>query len=329
MSHHIGEYDIQQGREMAWHNLTKVDSTISIENNWLRTWDVSPRDMQLEGGTQTEYRRLVATDNNAIQIGVPYTRSYTPITNRMLLDTIKESFLGVKGVTLSSVGSIYNRNRVFLSFKLDEATKTIGHRKFENFINFGNSFDMSSPVWFGNSNICTVCANTYRLNRSLKGAFAGDNFSGIRHTRNAEARLIDIERIIDSALGAKAEFEKLFASLDSAPISSDNANALFAGFLGKGEELSTRTNNQVSRLSTLFKSGLGNRGETLADAFSAVTDYYSHESSGAADAGKQFVSSEFGSGASSKTSFWDIVTVPEAVTQTIAAGKKSLELTAA
>jgi len=325
MSHHIGQHDVQEGTEMAWTQLTKVRNDLTIDNNWLRTWDAIPVPMTLEGGVFTEYSRLVATDNTSIQIGVPFTESYTPITNSVLLDTIKESFLGVKGVTLSSVGSIYNRNRVFLSFKLDEATKSIGERKFENYINFGNSFDMSSPVWWGNSNTCTVCANTYRFNRSAKGAF-GAQAVGIKHTKNAKSRLIQIEQIIDATLGAKAEFEAAFASLASAPISGDLAGDLFAGFLGAGEEMSTRTVNQTKRLSILFRTGAGNRGETLADAFSAVTDYYSHESSGD-DVGKQFVSSEFGSGANSKNNFWDIVTNPALVTSTIAAGKKSLQLT--
>jgi hypothetical protein len=325
MAHHIAQHDVQQGTEMAWHQLTRVDSTITVDNNWLRTWDVTPRLMTLDGAA-TEYSRLVATDNSDIQIGVPFTDSYTPITNNVLLDTIKESFLGVKGVTLSSVGSIYNRNRIFLSFKLDEATKSIGDRKFENYINFGNSFDMSSPVWWGNSNICTVCANTYRLNRNAKGAFGAQAVS-IKHTKNAKSRLIQIEQIIDQTLGAKAEFEAAFASLASAPISGDLAGDLFAGFLAGGDEMSTRTVNQANRLVKLFKTGAGNRGETLADAFSAVTDYYSHESSGD-DVGKQFVSSEFGAGANSKNNFWDIVTNPALVSSTIAAGKKSLQLTA-
>jgi hypothetical protein len=49
----------------------------------------------------------------------------------------------------------------------------------------------------------------------------------------------------------------------------------------------------------LFRGGAGNKGLTLADAFSAITDFYSHESAGE-DKSKQFVSSEFGDGARSK-----------------------------
>ena len=181
MSHHIGKFDVQEGTEMAWTKLTRVRSDLTIDNNWLRSWDAIPVPMTLAGAS-TEYSLGVATDNPSIQIGVPYTDSYTPITNSMFLDAIKEAFLGVKGVTLSSVGSIYNRNRIFLSFKLDSATASIGHRKFDNYINFGNSYDMSSTAWWGNSNTCTVCANTYRFNRSAKGAFAG-NATGIKHSK--------------------------------------------------------------------------------------------------------------------------------------------------
>jgi len=59
----------------------------------------------------------------------------------------------------------------------------------------------------------------------------------------------------------------------------------------------------------LFQRGAGNNGETLLDAFSAVTDYYSHESSGGADQPgfrmKQTISSEFGSASRKKQDFFN------------------------
>jgi uncharacterized protein (DUF736 family) len=61
-------------------------------------------------------------------------------------------------------------------------------------------------------------------------------------------------------------------------------------------------------LTGLFNGGAGNNGETLLDAFSAVTDYYSHESSGGEDQPgfrtKQYLSSEFGSAAKKKQDFF-------------------------
>ena len=72
--------------------------------------------------------------------------------------------------------------------------------------------------------------------------------------------------------------------------------------------MSSRTFNTVTRLAELFQRGAGNNGETLLDAFSAVTDFYSHESSGGADQPgfrvKQALSSEFGSASRKKQDFF-------------------------
>ena len=62
-------------------------------------------------------------------------------------------------------------------------------------------------------------------------------------------------------------------------------------------EVSTRRENQVNRLTELFRTGKGNNGRDRSDVFGAVTDYYSHESAGGLEnPWKQFESSEFGSG---------------------------------
>lgn len=43
MSHEIQEHDVQEGIEQAWHGLTQVNPDMSMDNNWLRTWDYESR----------------------------------------------------------------------------------------------------------------------------------------------------------------------------------------------------------------------------------------------------------------------------------------------
>jgi hypothetical protein len=93
--------------------------------------------------------------------------------------------------------------------------------------------------------------------------------------------------------------------------------------------LSTRAENTASRLLELHKNGLGNRGENLADSFQAVTEFYTHESSGGDNRLKQVVSSEFGSGAVMKGDFWNMVRNPEKREATIERGEKLLVASAA
>ena len=126
--------------------------------------------------------------------------------------------------------------------------------------------------------------------------------------------LPEIAKLVDKAVGVQAEFQLAFEKLSQISINTPIARNLFAGFIGRrsidpDKGLSTRSNNTVQRLINLYQSGPGNTGETRADAFSAVTDYYSHYSSGNGDNPmRQFLSSEYGAGQQSKADFWNLIT---------------------
>ena len=77
-----------------------------------------------------------------------------------------------------------------------------------------------------------------------------------------------------------------------------------------------------------FEVGKGNRGSNRADAFSAVTDYYTHESTRNAgkNVSRQLFSSEYGLGRMAKTSFWNVIRSDDSVNAYAANGKKALAL---
>jgi hypothetical protein len=58
---------------------------------------------------------------------------------------------------------------------------------------------------------------------------------------------------------------------------------------------------------TLFNNGRGNNGRTGADLLSAVTDFYTHESSGKRGEMAQAYSSEMGASGKCKTDFFNTV----------------------
>lgn len=94
--------------------------------------------------------------------------------------------------------------------------------------------------------------------------------------------------------------------------------------------LSSRATNTVDRLLELHTRGAGNKGESLADAFSAVTDYYTHFSSGKVEnVYKQVLSSDYGAGQVAKNDFWKIVQDNEALVSTIDLGETLLEASVA
>jgi hypothetical protein len=323
MAHRIFEFDKQQGLSQAWHCLTEIVPALSLESNWLTTWDHQPRPLNYEDGTPAGFSILHCSDVPELRIGQPYNpETFKPITNKDFLELVRASISGTPH-KIVSVGSVRNRGRVFISLELAgmEKFKAAG-RDFGAFLNFGNGHDKSSVLWVNTGNVCTVCDNTFSMNLltvegdspTQQGSVTVDPNvkTSVRHTKNASLKLPALAKLIDQAVGVQAEFALALTGLDSVPV--EKPRELFAGFLSRNtpeKELekgqSTRGENTTSRLVELFHKGKGNLGKSRADAFSAVTDYYTHESSRGEDKFKQILSSEYGAGATAKADFWGMI----------------------
>ncbi len=325
----IKRYDVQEGTTMGWHKKTRINELLELATCWLSTWNVIPVEMQ-KRGQPSKWRILEASDVPGLEIGAPYNPgSFQPIDNPAFLKMVQDSISGTPHKVVSA-GSIRNRGRVFISIELAgmEKFKAAG-REFSAFLNFGNGHDKSSVLWVNTSNTCTVCDNTFSANLysvenkakgNGNGADVGDDLSVLkRHTKNVLLKLPAIATLVDKAIGVQAEFALEFDKLSQIEIAPATATGLFAGFIGrdipladKAEDqkgLHTRGVNKVNRLVELFADAKqGNNGRNLADAFSAVTDYYSHESAGGTEnRDRQVLSSEYGSGLENKREFWTMV----------------------
>lgn len=316
MSHEIREWDKQQGRTQAWHGLTEINPELSLDGaHYLKTWDVETVGIRAvtkkgqlmamkdaEGNPlKLESLCVMKTEGDFLTeplfVSTPYNSgTYSPLTNANFLSIIAKS-LGDAGLKMDveSMGSVFNRRRTFVSIPLAGLeTMEAGGREFKNFLNFINSFDQSTPFMANVSGICTVCNNTLSANLSTGGCL-------IKHTQNMPERLANIPQVITEALTVQREFANDFLQLHSATIEKQNMHSLFVAFVASGTTLSTRAHNIAEKLVELFVNGKGNAGKTLADGFSAITEYYTHFSAGKSeDKSKQFVSSEFGDGAKSK-----------------------------
>lgn len=340
MAHRIEKHDKQQGIKQAWHGLTEIMPEITLENNWLAQWEVESRPLFFGDKSPAPFAVLGATDVQDLLIGGAYNPdTFKPIDNKAFLQLVRDSISGTNH-KIVSVGSVRNRGRVFLSIELAgmEKFKAAG-RDFSAFLNFGNGHDKSSVLWVSTSNVCTVCDNTYSMNlvqvENKENKDSGDDVKlRLRHTKHAEIKLPTMAKLIDRAIGVQAEFQIELDKLAQVTVKQQVAENLFAGFIGRNvadvkDGLSTRARNTVSRLMSLHNDGLGNRGETLADSFQAVTEYYTRESAnGAENKEKQFVSSEFGAGLQAKQTFWNTITNPDKREQTIERGESLLTIAA-
>ena len=336
MAHEIETYDKQQGIEQAWHGKTEVMSEITLENNWLTNWDLVP--VQLEKRGQPSKYSVLECSDNQLEIGVPYNPlTFRPITNAEFIELVRQSIAGTSH-TIASVGSLRNRGRVFLSIKLQgmEKFKAAG-REFSAYLNYGNGHDKSSVLWVNTSSVCTVCCNTFTSNllqveNKIKALNDDSDDLNIRqrHTKNANLKLPEIAKLIDKAIGVQAEFALEFEKLSTISIDKLDSRALFAGFVSRNsvadtdKGMSTRAKNTVDKMVELFANGNGNDGNDLSDSFSAITDYYTHFSSGGKNVNRQIVSSDYGAGQVAKSDFWNVVRDNNSRTNAIIRGNELL-----
>jgi Domain of unknown function (DUF932) len=329
MSDMILENDMHEARHMGWHRKTNINEDLTLENCWLDRWDVVGTPLFLPDGKPTEFKVFTCTDNPDIVVGQPFGPDYAPINNQRFLQLIRESVEGTDHI-VESVGSVRNRGRIFVSMKLKglEKFKAAG-REFRPFLNFLSSHDKSNSLTVSTSNICVVCDNTFGF--SLAETEREDSSNQFRarvpHRGDVESGLVDVAKAVDRAVGVHAEFAQAMDLWDERPIAERDAQRLVTGFVAaesKLDRLHARSANRINDIVELFLAGAGNRGKTLADLMSGITDYYSH--SGARDAQRQFERSEFGAGARSKRRFYSLLKDGEEMEKTIKAGAALLAL---
>jgi hypothetical protein len=357
MSHEITQNDKQQGLTMAWHGLTEIFPVILLAQCWLAQWDVFKRplwrkvktgDVNPDGSPilrdeQTDTAEIVATDNDSLVIGKPVDPSYHVLTNKSFLALVQGALDQIQGAIVASVGSVCNRGRIWVTLQVPDIKSVFAaEREFLPYLNFMSSHDKSCGFTVVLSTICTVCNNTFNMN--LVGEDGKAFRVYVKHTSGMADRLQDVPGLIAAYFTTIQKFTETMAKLALIPVSELDAKAFFAAFTtekaddsdktkAEQSELSTRRRNQIDRLTELFVSGKGNKGQNLADLFSAVTDYYSHENSGQekTDANedearkqRQIASSEFGTGAAMKSYAWSILQDDKKTAGMIAKGHKIL-----
>ncbi len=304
MAHAMVENDIQHGIELAWHKLTTIKTSDQLALDGF-PFEYQKTPIQVEGVDIPGYYWLKGTDDGKL-IGEPQFKSFGYLTNAQLMGVVRETLKGT-GATISSLGTFGGRAKRYVSIRVGSEwdTFTVGNRKFQNFLNIQDALDGTMKLIAKGSNICTVCYNTFSA--SLKET--SDFRFSLRHSsgHTNQDRIDNFQSAIDAYHGASALFKGLFESADQTPISQKTARHAFAGFLGEGNELATQSRNKVDRLVNLFNHGRGNAGQTGADLLSAVTDFYTHESSGRRGLAAQIESSEMGAASRSKVEFFEAV----------------------
>lgn len=290
MSHKIGEIDLALGtvqrdasEPVSWHGLETEQENLTTESCNLRKMEIQRGEVKITvAGADYEAPLIVPCIPHPIEngklhfLGRPYDpSSYKLFDSGEFLDFAGECFKAAgMDNSLSFVTTLYDGSRMTLSRRLPEADFQDAHGHGVNsYINLLNSVDGSWPVFANISEIRTVCYNTATANLMDGGA-------SCKHTPDALSQFIArFPDTLAEALSAHKGSANDYLMMADLNMSFTEAQAFFASLVGTAK-LSTRAFNTVNEsLMPLFLKGRGCYGKTAADAYNAVTEYYTHNSS--------------------------------------------------
>lgn len=237
-------------------------------------------------------------------------KSYFPITNARAFDTVMEA---MPTATIATVGTLEKLAIFFMSVEIGEELRK-GPRgdDFKAHLNVLTSHNGLYGFKIHDAMTRQVCHNTVKM--SLGERQAANIIATVYHTRNAEQAMQGVTANLVEVFAGRARYMDLMHALDTLEIGREGAKYLFTYFLAnngrtgdtpEADSISTQVYNKADELAILFKSGMGNAGQTLYDFYNGATELYSWGSGTGKATSKQdkVLKSQFGAAADIKESF--------------------------
>jgi len=236
-------------------------------------WNVVEEEMTTTSGIIIpDHKAIVREDTSAI-LGI-HGKGYTPYQNSELIDLLDKVSQQV-GLPIHKGGSFGLGEKVFIQLKSNDMN--LGNDRIEGFITGINSFDGSTSLGFGPSNITISCMN------SFFAAFRNIQ-SKVRHTINMGIRIDEICRGLELVIKEEAQIfntiKKLSEKDTTKEINNWAAHILFNIAkdvdIKKTDELSTVTKNRLITFHADLKDQFDDKGGSLWGLFSGITKYTTH-----------------------------------------------------
>lgn len=235
-------------------------------------WKVKSESVMTESGIQLEgYTALVREDTNT-PLSVR-SDTYYPFQNYELVELL-DRVSGLTGLEIHRGGSFGDGRKVYIQLKSNDLK--IGNDRVEGFLTGINSFDGTTSLAFGPSNVTISCQNKFFA------AFR-EMQSKVRHTKNMVVRIDEICRSLEGVL---VEEKKVFDSILELSntrfddiIKDKVTRKLFnikPEFSLDSDDLPSVTKNKLSRFYIDLNGELSQKGDNMWGLFSGVTKYTTH-----------------------------------------------------
>lgn len=236
-------------------------------------WTVREESITTESGIIVPKSKAIIREDTNTVLSV-HGDGYFPYQNHQMVELLDKVSQQV-GLPIHKGGYFGGGEKVFLQLKSNDLK--LGNDRVEGYITGVNSFDGSTSLAFGPSNITISCQN------SFFAAFRNLN-AKIRHTKNMEMRIDDICRGLEGVLEEEKEMFEDIKKLSETKMTKKQEdwvtrtlfNIMKDVDLNSDKDVSTVTRNRLSRFYVDLNGEIKEKGDNLWGLFSGVTKYTTH-----------------------------------------------------
>lgn len=237
-------------------------------------WKVRTEPIQTESGIVIPDRIAIVRDDTDQAFPEIMSSNYYPYQNHELVELL-DKVSSQTGLPIHKGGYFKDGSRVYIQLKSNNLT--LGNDRIEGYLTGINSFDGSTSLAFGPSNITISCMN------SFFAAFREMN-SKVRHTKNMVVKIDEICRRLESVLEEERNIYDNIVKLSETRFDKEIEDRVIKSLfklkpdvkLTDDDAVSSVTRNKLSRFYIDLNGELGQKGDNLWGLFSGVTKYTTH-----------------------------------------------------
>lgn len=237
-------------------------------------WSVTTEKKQTESGIILDGIAIIREDTKTC-LG-EHSENYLPFQNQELLELL----YGVSaktGLVIQNGGLFEGGKKVYIQLKSDNLKLTnVGGVEdvVEGFITGVNSFDGSTSIGFGNSNITISCRNKFfSAYRSLEK---------IRHTKNMMSKIDEVCLRIDQLVDDEKHIFEKIKIMSSEKYKEEQYQLVVRELFDLGnvplddETISTKKQNKILVFNKTLQEEVAEKGDNIWGLWSGVTKYTTH-----------------------------------------------------
>jgi phage/plasmid-like protein (TIGR03299 family) len=239
-------------------------------------WTVREESLTTQSGIIIPKQKAIVRDDTNEVLSI-HGEGYYPYQNHQLIELL-DKVSQQSGLPIHRGGMFGNGEKVFIQLKSNDMK--LGNDRIEGYITGINSFDGTTSLAFGPSNITISCQNTFF------GAFRSMD-TKVRHTKNMVMRVEDICRGLERVIDEESKMFEEIKMLSETRMTKQNEDWVTRVLfniekevdMNNEKQVSSVTRNKLTRFYVDLNGELKEKGDSMWGLFSGVTKYTTHSMS--------------------------------------------------